>query len=116
MTEALPAGVPAHLVVEVGGPADEQPLVAPGDVTLQWLHRGARDPGEPDALAGELTRVPLPPGRGQAYLLGEGRVVRRLRDVLAERGMPADQIAHKAYWGRGKANASHGEPAKDANA
>jgi NADPH-dependent ferric siderophore reductase len=116
MTEDLPAGVPAHLLLEVAGPAEELPLVAPADVTLSWLHRGPRQAGEPDALAGELSRWPLPPGRGQAYLLGEGRVVRRLRDVLAERGMPAERVSHKAYWGRGKGNASHGEPAKDTNA
>jgi NADPH-dependent ferric siderophore reductase len=41
-------------------------------------------------------------------------VVSGLRDVLADRGFAADQISPKAYWGRGKANASHGEPTKDA--
>ena len=41
-------------------------------------------------------------------------MVLALRQVLTDRGMRAEQIAAKAYWGRGRANAGHGEPAKDA--
>ena len=52
--------------------------------------------------------------RGHAYLFGEATVVSRLREVLAGRGLGQDQISPKAYWGRGRANASHGEPARDA--
>jgi hypothetical protein len=40
--------------------------------------------------------------------------VSRLREVLAERGLGQDQMSPKAYWGRGRGNASHGEPARDA--
>jgi hypothetical protein len=39
--------------------------------------------------------------------------VLRLRETLAARGLAPEQISPKAYWGRGRANASHGEPAKD---
>jgi hypothetical protein len=39
--------------------------------------------------------------------------VSRLRDVLASRGLRPDQVSPKAYWGRGRANAGHGEPARD---
>jgi NADPH-dependent ferric siderophore reductase len=39
--------------------------------------------------------------------------VSRLREILAERGLDQDQMSPKAYWGRGRANASHGEPARD---
>ena len=53
-------------------------------------------------------------GRGHAYLFGEATVVSRLREVLAGRGLGQDQMSPKAYWGRGRANASHGEPARDA--
>ena len=52
-----------------------------------------------------------PGGRPHAYLLGEARVVLALRQVIEERGLKPDQISPKAYWGRGKANAGHGEPA-----
>jgi hypothetical protein len=37
-----------------------------------------------------------------------------LRERLASRKLPQDQISPKAYWGRGRANAGHGEPARDA--
>jgi NADPH-dependent ferric siderophore reductase len=40
-------------------------------------------------------------------------VVLALREVLAARGVPGEQVSAKAYWGRGKANAQHGEPARD---
>jgi NADPH-dependent ferric siderophore reductase len=65
-------------------------------------------------LVGEATDVELAPGRGHAYLLGEASVVLALRERLASRGLPQDQMSPKAYWGRGRANAGHGEPARDA--
>jgi hypothetical protein len=40
--------------------------------------------------------------------------VLRLREILADRGLGEDQMSPKAYWGLGRANASHGEPARDA--
>src|SRR5947199_365241 len=60
-----------------------------------------------------VVAVALPPGRGHAYLAGEATVVLRLRETLAARGLAQEQISPKAYWGRGRANASHGEPARD---
>ena len=65
-------------------------------------------------LVAEAADVELPPGSGHAYLLGEAKVVLRLREILAARGLPQDQMSPKAYWGRGRANAGHGEPARDA--
>jgi hypothetical protein len=41
-------------------------------------------------------------------------VVLALRDAVQARGLAPEQVSPKAYWGRGKANAAHGEPAKDA--
>ncbi len=41
-------------------------------------------------------------------------MVSRLRAVLAARGLPPEQVSPKAYWGRGRSNAGHGEPARDA--
>jgi len=70
--------------------------------------------GDSSALAAEAAEIELPPGRGHAYLFGEATAVSRLREVLAERGLGQDQMSPKAYWGRGRGNASHGEPARDA--
>jgi NADPH-dependent ferric siderophore reductase len=113
MTEALPGDSVATVVIEVPEAADEQDLLAPARTRLTWLHRLGGRPGEPGLLAGEAAEVEFLPGRGHAYLLGEAKVVLALREVLGGRGLAAEQMSPKAYWGRGRANAGHGEPARD---
>jgi NADPH-dependent ferric siderophore reductase len=113
MAESLPAGRQAVILLEIPEAADEQPLAAKASADLRWLPRRSGPAGEPDALAVAAADVPLPPGPGHVYLLGEARVVSRLREVMAGRGLPGSQVSPKAYWGRGRANASHGEPARD---
>jgi NADPH-dependent ferric siderophore reductase len=114
MTEALPPGGLATLVLEIPGADDEQDPAAAATTRISWLHRLGAPAGDPAALVAEAAEVELPPGRGHAYLFGEATVVSRLREVMAERGLAPDQLSPKAYWGRGRANASHGEPARDA--
>jgi NADPH-dependent ferric siderophore reductase len=114
MTESLSGDSEATIVLEVPDAADEQEFTAEAKVRLSWLHRMDGPAGDPTRLATEAAEVELPPGRGHAYLLGEARVVLRLREVLEGRGFPQDQMSPKAYWGRGRANAGHGEPARDA--
>ena len=113
MAGAIPAGGRALVIVEVPGSEGEQDVVTAADAEVTWLHRDGRPAGEPAALAGAAAAAALPPGRGHAYLAGEATVVLRLREALAARGLAPEQISPKAYWGRGRANASHGEPAKD---
>jgi NADPH-dependent ferric siderophore reductase len=114
MTESLPARREATIVLEVPGAEEEQEPAAAASTRISWLHRLDRPAGDPRALVAEAAEVELPPGSGHAYLLGEARVVLALREVLAGRGLAPDQISPKAYWGRGRANAGHGEPPKDA--
>jgi NADPH-dependent ferric siderophore reductase len=114
MTESLPGDSAATLLIEVPDPDDEQELSAPARTRISWLHRLGRPAGDQAALAAEAAEVELPPGNGHAYLLGEAKVVSVLRDVLGDRGLSPDQVSPKAYWGRGRANAGHGEPARDA--
>lgn len=113
MAEALPGGTTARILIEIPGPEDELALRAVASTHVTWLHRSGVPAGRPAALAAATEQVPLPGGRGHAYLLGEASVVARLREVLAERGLEPGQVSPKAYWGRGRANASHGEPARD---
>lgn len=112
MTESLPPDVDATLIIEVPDPDDEQEIFAHARTRVSWLHRLGGKAGEPALLAAEAAEVELPGGAGHAYLFGEAAVVLRLREILASRGVPADQVSPKAYWGRGRANAGHGEPAK----
>jgi NADPH-dependent ferric siderophore reductase len=114
MTESLPGDSEATLVIEIPEAADEQEFSAAARIRLSWLHRLGRPAGEAQELAAEAADVELPPGSGHAYLLGEARVVLRLREILASRGLAQDRMSPKAYWGRGRANAGHGEPARDA--
>jgi NADPH-dependent ferric siderophore reductase len=113
MAGALPTGTRAVLIVEIPGSAEERELVTAAEAELTWLHRDGRPAGEPARLAAAVSAAGLPPGRGHAYLAGEARVVLALREALAARGMAPEQISPKAYWGRGRANAEHGEPARD---
>ncbi len=112
MTESLPPDAEATLVIEVPDPGDEQELNAGARTRVSWLHRLGGKAGEPALLAKEAAEVELPRGAGHVYLFGEAAVVLRLREILGSRGVAADQVSPKAYWGRGRANAGHGEPAK----
>ena len=113
MAGALPAGARALVILEVPGPGSEQDLATAADAEVTWLHRNGGPAGDPAALVAAASAVTLPPGRGHAYLAGEATVVLRLRETLAARGLAPEQISPKAYWGRGRANASHGEPARE---
>jgi NADPH-dependent ferric siderophore reductase len=113
MTEALPGDADATLVIEVPEAADEQDLFAPARTRLSWLHRLGRPAGDPALLAAEAAEVKLGHGAGHAYAFGEAAVVLRLREILAGRGLRESQISPKAYWGRGRGNAGHGEPSRD---
>jgi NADPH-dependent ferric siderophore reductase len=116
MTESLPGDADATLVLEIPGADDEQDVSAAARTRLSWLHRLSRAAGDPSSslLVSEAAEVEIPPGNGHAYLLGEASVVLALRERLTARGLPPDQMSPKAYWGRGRANAGHGEPARDA--
>ncbi len=112
MTESLPGDAEATLIIELPQPDDEQELLAPARTRLSWLHRLGGPVGDPGLLSAEAAQVELPPGSGHAYLLGEAQVVWQLRQVLNGRGLAGDEVSAKAYWGRGRANAGHGEPAR----
>jgi NADPH-dependent ferric siderophore reductase len=114
MTESLPGDADATIVLEIPGPEDEQELLAAARTRLSWIHRLSTPAGDPSRLAAEAAEVELPPGNGHAYLLGEAKVALRLREILADRGLAQEQMSPKAYWGRGRANAEHGEPARNA--
>jgi len=113
MAGSLPAQAQATVILEVPGRDDEQELTSEASASTLWLYREDRPAGDPSALAAALADMPLPPGTGHAYLAGEARLVPALREALAARGMPADRVSPKAYWGLGKANAPHGEPPRE---
>lgn len=113
MAGAIPASGRALLILEVPGPQDEQELTTQASADLTWLHQEGRPAGDPSALVAAATAVALPAGHGHVYLAGEAGVVLALREALAARGIAPEQISPKAYWGLGRANAPHGEPARE---
>jgi NADPH-dependent ferric siderophore reductase len=104
MVQALPATVAAVALIEVTDASDEQPIGGAGDVDVRWLHRHVAAPGTADALLAALAGVRLENPSRHAYVFGESRVVRRLREELAALGFRPDQISAKGYWNVGRAS------------
>jgi NADPH-dependent ferric siderophore reductase len=95
---------PAQVVVEVDAPRDWNELSAGARPATQWtwLPRASSwDVG--DVLA-------LPAGDGHAYLSGEATRVLAWRSEVERLGLDSAAVSQKAYWGLGRANATHGEP------
>ena len=113
MAGAVPAGRRALLILEVSSPEDEQDLATGAEAEVTWLHRQGRPAGDAAALVAAVATTALPDGRGHVYLAGEAKVVLALREAVQARTLAPEQVSPKAYWGRGRANAAHGEPPKD---
>ena len=100
--ERLPAGVRAFAFVEIDGPAEEQKLETPGDLTVVWLDRSTGDAGS-GLLAEAVRDAELPEGRVHAFVHGEAAAVREVRRVLLlERGVARDDLSVSGYWKRGR--------------
>jgi NADPH-dependent ferric siderophore reductase len=80
---------------------------------VMWVHRGEARPGGPERLAAAASSVELRDGPWHAYVAGELRAVNAVRSALVGRSIDPARISAKAYWGRGRANADRGEPARD---
>lgn len=97
--ERINPGVPVFVIVEVGGPEDEQTLTSSGDLNLQWLHRTGGPGEDPDLQLQAVRALELPDGRGQAFVHGEAEAVLRVRrHLLQERGIARDDLSATGYW------------------
>ena len=105
----------AVIVADVAGEDEQQPLDAVADVYISWCNRDGTPPGRSEQVLAALEALTLPDGRGHAYLSAEFAVVRTVVRLARRRtGFASDDIAPKAYWRAGRANAPHGEPLRDA--
>ena len=98
MIAALPVGTAAVAVIEVTDADDEQPIPSTGPVDVRWLHRLVVPAGESELLDRAVASIEIPDVDRHAYLFGESRVVRRLRDALGGRGLHPHEISAKGYW------------------
>lgn len=95
----IPAGTPVHVVIEVDGPEEEQPIETPGDLRLTYLHRSAAPGEEPELLADALSALELPEGRGHVFVHGEASSVRNVRKhLIADRGLDPATMSISGYW------------------
>lgn len=102
--ERMPAGRHATVRVEVAGTADEQPLPSAATVDLQWLHRGAAEPGTTTLLETAVREVAWPTAgtRVFAWAACEHAGFRAIRAHLrSERELSREEHLVAAYWRRG---------------
>ncbi len=101
----VPAGVRGVALLEVADAAEEQPfeMAAGSGFDVHWLHRADAAPGGTALLEAALAAVRVPDRDRHVYLFAESRVVRRLRDLLYERGLRAAEVSAKGYWNLGRA-------------
>ncbi|MFG1706210.1 siderophore-interacting protein [Nonomuraea sp. M3C6] len=98
--EALTEGAPAHVLVEVDGPEDEQKLGTASDARIAWVHRGGRPVGA--ALVEAVRELEFPDGDVHAFVHGEAGFVKELRRFLRlERGIGLDRLSISGYWRTG---------------
>jgi NADPH-dependent ferric siderophore reductase len=109
--EALPSNAIGRAFIEVGGPDDEVPLVAPDGVEVRWIYRGGRADLVPEDSAGdfapiiaEVKEAQWLPGQVQVFIHGEAQaVMHNLRSyVRKERGVEAKWASISGYWRRGR--------------
>jgi NADPH-dependent ferric siderophore reductase len=98
MLEALRPNSRAFVWIEVDKESDELAFHSDAPVTIRWLHRDGRAPGPSEILPDCIRAFELPPGSGQAYIIGETNNVRQQRHILLARGMSRQQILAEGYW------------------
>jgi NADPH-dependent ferric siderophore reductase len=95
----IAAGARVHVLIEIDGPEEEQPLTTAGDLHLQWVHRTAAPGEQPDLLVDAIRALEFPDGRCDAFVHGEASSVRAVRrHLIAELGYDKDAVSATGYW------------------
>lgn len=100
MLEGLPNTAQAFAFLEIAEDAERQ--AAPPGANIVWLARNGARPGPNRVVADAVEAFALPPGRGQAYILGETSAVRAIRQRLIARGLGKAQTCAEGYWRPGR--------------
>jgi NADPH-dependent ferric siderophore reductase len=95
LTEALGPTASAIVLAEVDSEEDQVPLAT---ASVRWLARRGGPPGTPGLLTDALDTLVAPAGQGQAYLLGESRAMRAVREHLGAHGVTPERTFVKGYW------------------
>ncbi|MGW0735455.1 siderophore-interacting protein [Streptomyces sp. NPDC002851] len=95
--ERMPQGAPVHALVEIEGPAEEQPVSAPDGTAITWLHRAGRPRGE--ALIQAVRALNLGSDDVHCFVHGEAGAVKELRRHLrVELSLPRERLSISGYW------------------
>lgn len=94
--EELPSGVKAT-VIALAAPGDRILPATRAELDVHWAV-------DADALVAAVQAVTLPAGEGYAWGGGEAAMMRRVRDVLAAKGLPKEAMRVSAYWKQGAAD------------
>jgi NADPH-dependent ferric siderophore reductase len=94
--EELPSGVRAT-VIALAAPGDRIMPATRAELDVHWAV-------DADALVAAVQAVTLPAGEGYAWGGGEAAMMRRVRDVLAAKGVPKEAMRVSAYWKQGAAD------------
>jgi NADPH-dependent ferric siderophore reductase len=105
-----PRDVRGVALVEVADAGEEQPLTAPEEVDVRWLHRDGVPPGESSLLADAVAALERPDTDDLfAWVAGESAAVRAIRaDLRGRWGLGRAQHHAIGYWRRGRAMAPAG--------
>lgn len=100
IAETLPPDTQGEIIIEVQNATDELPLTKPDGMTLRWLHRGDRVPGQSPLLQDAVLASHIPvEGDRFVWVAAEfatAQTVRKwLRDTVGMSGK--DQLV-VAYW------------------
>ncbi|MBD7996601.1 siderophore-interacting protein [Arthrobacter sp. Sa2CUA1] len=99
--ETLDAAATGHVLIEVGGPADELALVAPAGMTVTWVHRGEAAPGA--LLTEAVGALAWRPGQVQVFAHGEREAMKSLREIFFTRHkLERGQVSLSGYWAAGR--------------
>ncbi|MGW8794072.1 siderophore-interacting protein [Streptomyces althioticus] len=101
--ESLPAGIRAHVWLEVPHAGDVQELPTAAEAEITWFVReGAAAPEVPPALD-TVRQTALPsPERTYVWIAGESGQVKQLRrHFVRERGVDRRRVTFVGYWRRG---------------
>ncbi|MBL1095083.1 siderophore-interacting protein [Streptomyces coffeae] len=101
MIRALGPSARVYGVLESEGPEHDPPM--PGPHPLRRVHRDGASAASSAILLNAVAALELPADAGFAYLAGEARTCRMVRDHLTrDRGWPKTAIKLKPFWAPGK--------------
>jgi NADPH-dependent ferric siderophore reductase len=103
--ESLPAATPVTVILEIADAHAEIELATAAFLSLTWVHRDGRAPGDAPLLLSALERLARPSGDFFAWVACESAQSRAIRKFLEDSyRMDADSLRTAGYWKRGVAD------------